>query len=330
MPKYVKIFILFISSVLVLTILLLFISPVPFLNVVKSRTPKLPGYTPPHNFSQLKNDSYTEKNISYNSSFTNNKYDIYIPKRKSNPPIVVFFHGGGFITGDKNMAKYFGPTLAAEGYAVISVNYELAPKATLDDQILQATDFINDLPTITDKFKLDNNNIFLSGSSAGGYLAAQLGTARYNKTYNKIDKQTIDDEIKIKGLILYSAPYKLSFIQDYPVDNWLFKLSVFEMGWALTGERFWKNDPKLGDKYNLEPYITTQFPPVFITDGNKKTFTQQAKEYEEALKKHRVDTTSLFFPDTLDVNHGYQMNMRTPESEEALSKTLSFLDKWTQ
>lgn len=313
-------FILFISIFTVL-----FVSPKPFLWLLDKQIPEMPNYSPPINFGEIENSVETKKNMAYDSNYSNSYYDIYLPKGNKSPSIIVFFHGGGFISGDKKMAEYLGPTLAANGYAVLAVNYELAPQSTLDQQLSQVTEFVNDIPNIAKTFNLNSDTIFLSGSSAGAYLAAQLCTVKYNADYQKLFKQAIDKEINIKGLVLYSSPFQLSFAQKQRSDNMLVNLGIFETGWALTDERFWRSDPQLRKKYDLDNYVTSQFPPVFLTDGNTKTFTDQAIEYKKRLEEENVTVTSLFFDNQINVGHGYQMVMDTPQSEEAITKTLFFL-----
>jgi len=324
--KKIKVLFTVIGVITFVLLCFLFISPKPIMTLIKTRTPSMPGYSAPSNFAVIEKLSRSHSNVPYQSNYSNSTYDLYIPKGKKHPPIVVFFHGGGFITGDKEMGKYLGPTLAAQGYAVLSVNYDLSVGTTLNKQILQVTDFFNLLPAIAKTYGLNKDIVFLSGSSAGAYLALQLCSAKYHADY-EIESQKVNSKVPIKGMILFSSPYDLSFIQGYPVKNLLLKLGIFEIGWSLTGNRFWKSDTTLSEKYDLTQYISPNFPPFFISDGNYKTFTKQAKNYSSLLIKNHVETTTLFFDKKDRVGHGYQMNMKTKESQQAIKAVLQFLAK---
>ena len=58
--------------------------------------------------------------------------DLYLPSilNINQLPVVVFFHGGGFIRGDKRHRENIGHFLAVHGFATVLVNYRLAPESS--------------------------------------------------------------------------------------------------------------------------------------------------------------------------------------------------------
>lgn len=125
-------------------------------------------------------------NTSYSGSTTNLTMDIYEPTgdTASTRPLIIWTHGGSFIGGSKTDADMvaFSNEFAKKGYVCVSINYRLgffpidsanAVKAVIRAvQDLKATVryFKQDFAT-ANTYKIDTNNIFIGGSSAGAITA---------------------------------------------------------------------------------------------------------------------------------------------------------------
>ena len=64
--------------------------------------------------------------------------DIYF-RGKGESPVVLSIHGGGWMSGVKENNRNFCIRLAERGFTVFNVNYSLAPKASLRDQLFDIT-----------------------------------------------------------------------------------------------------------------------------------------------------------------------------------------------
>lgn len=315
--------IIFFCSILVSSIILYF-TPNPIF-IIANFLPVESNLTKPDNFSSIEKNSEVKTNIIYSKRYPNSLLDMYYPKLQNGKkaPVILFVHGGGFFKGDKEMTKYFGPTFSNSKYVFVSINYNLVPSATIFDQVRQISDALHFIVKNADKYSLDINDINLSGSSAGGFLALQLMSAYYNEEYKQelgIQCETID----INSILLYSAVYDLSEFQKNEESAGL-NYIVSKLGWGLTGEKRWKEDKYLGEVLNLNNYISKDFPPVFITDGNTNTFTAQAKNYANKLKQINVPVKILFFGSEENVGHGYQLDMKSEFSKKAIIESLNFL-----
>ncbi|WP_285017233.1 alpha/beta hydrolase [Lactococcus garvieae] len=330
MKKYLKIFLFSLIIGICGIFILLNYTPKPlfsFINILPSKA-KL---TKPNNYKYISEQTKVERNICYSNKYSNSSLDIYYPKKNSSrkKPVILFIHGGGFFKGDKEMARYFGPTLSDSRYAFISLNYNLAPNATIFDQVKQINEAVNYLNDNAEKYSLDVKKMNLSGSSAGGFLALQLLSTYHNENYAKQLGIVPQGKIKFNSLLLYSTVYDLTKFQTYK-GGLLIDYPLSKIGWGITGEKNWRSNDELKELMNLNNYINEKFPPVFITDGNTKTFTKQAYSYYENLKKNNVPTQTLFFNNNDKVGHGYQLNMSTPSSKKAVEKSLLFLRKWNE
>ena len=104
--------------------------------------------------------------------------DLYVPTAKPGFPVLVWFHGGGLEGGDKAS----GPTVAvakrfaAAGIAVASVEYRLSPTVTAPAYIEDAAAAVAWVAVHIAEDGGDARGLFITGHSAGGYLAALLGT----------------------------------------------------------------------------------------------------------------------------------------------------------
>ncbi|MDD3585710.1 MAG: alpha/beta hydrolase, partial [Thermoguttaceae bacterium] len=111
--------------------------------------------------------------------------DLYLPsdykKRKEPLPWVLFIHGGGWFTGDKDQDHYMlhGTrwVILNNGYAVASVNYRLSGESPFPSQIRDCKTALRFLKAHAKEYGLDTRRIGVWGGSAGGNLASLLGTS---------------------------------------------------------------------------------------------------------------------------------------------------------
>ena len=124
------------------------------------------------------------ENISYKSGNDLTDYertrcalDLYLPKGVSDFPVIVWFHGGGLTEGDKaeKTQADISRSLAVRGIAVASVNYRLSPKVNFPAYVEDAAASVAWVLDNIEDYGGDARNVFVSGHSAGGYLAAMVG-----------------------------------------------------------------------------------------------------------------------------------------------------------
>jgi acetyl esterase/lipase len=106
------------------------------------------------------------------------KMDVYFPQEISAKPMpaAVFIHGGSWMQGDKNTGLIDHLELLARGYFVASLDYRLAPQHTWPAQIEDVKCAIRHLRASAATYRIDPTRIGVWGHSAGGHLAAMVGT----------------------------------------------------------------------------------------------------------------------------------------------------------
>jgi acetyl esterase/lipase len=121
--------------------------------------------------------------------------DLYYPTNKKQFATVVWFHGGGLKTGKKEIPK----ELKNKGVAVIAVNYRLSPKVKVVECIKDAAAAVAWTFNNIAQYGGRANKVFVSGHSAGGYLASMIGLDKSWLLEHKVDAN------KISGLIPFSG-----------------------------------------------------------------------------------------------------------------------------
>lgn len=128
-------------------------------------------------------------NISYNGAAADLKMDVYTPAGDLEElrPLVIFLHGGFFVTGDKTGTEVVPACqdLAKMGYVTASINYRLGVTAQLDlaqpmaEAVLRSVQDVNaairffrkDVAENGNSYRINPDQIFIAGVSAGGFAA---------------------------------------------------------------------------------------------------------------------------------------------------------------
>ena len=192
--------------------------------------------------------------------------DLYVPKNVKNFSTVIWFHGGGITGGEKEIPE----VLKNKGIAVIGVNYRLSPK-------VNAPKYIEDAAAATawvfkniKKYGGDESKIFISGHSAGGYLAIMVGL---NKIY--LNKYGIDAN-KLAAIV----PFSGQMISHFTIRK--------ERGIDELDARI--------DEYAPLHFIRADAPPLLLITGDREK--ELLGRYEEnaymarmmKLKGHKETT----------------------------------------
>ncbi|MCA1998077.1 MAG: alpha/beta hydrolase [Armatimonadetes bacterium] len=110
------------------------------------------------------------------SGHPRHRLDVYAPVGADRAPVVVFFHGGGWRTGDKRQAiQGKERVLPAAGFVLVSANYRLAPEHRYPAFVEDAAAAVGWVHRNIGRYGGDPKRLFVMGHSAGAHLAACLG-----------------------------------------------------------------------------------------------------------------------------------------------------------
>lgn len=101
--------------------------------------------------------------------------DIYVQRAAAPPrPVVVYLHGGGWISGSKAEFAWVGATLARQGYVAVTPDYRIHPQARWPNFLQDNAAAVRWARDHAAEFGGDPKRLFLMGHSAGAYNAVSL------------------------------------------------------------------------------------------------------------------------------------------------------------
>ncbi len=234
-------------------------------------------------------------------------YAFFPSKDDNNGGAVLIFPGGGYThltynLGGFQLAKWFNSL----GMSAFVVNYRMPNSPDLlQREIGPLQDAERALKIVRGNataWGIKKNKIGVQGSSAGGHLAALVGTSTQ-------DVSPIHDELD-----------SVSFRPDFMI----LVSAVIDLGkYAHAGskESFLGKDPsqQMIDKYSVQNNVTENTPPCFIADAfNDKTVNpQNSLLFYQALLDKKISTSFHVFP-----QGGHAINVNNNPGSTELWKSL--------
>jgi len=199
---------------------------------------------------------------------------LYVPEDGDVPfPLVIFIHGGGFMMGDSTMygAEEIDPVVAA-GYAVASLNYRLSGEAIFPAAVEDVKAAVRWLRASADTYNLDPDRFAAWGGSAGGNLAAMLGTSGDVAEFDNPDLGNENVSSRVQAVVDQFGP--LDFLQmdtQFATDDGC-PASAENHDAANSPESMYlgaeiQTVPELAATANPITYVTDDDPPFFIQHG---------------------------------------------------------------
>jgi acetyl esterase/lipase len=131
--------------------------------------------------------------------------DIFVPPTEGPFPGVLMVHGGAWRGGKRSHMYRDAMWVASHGYTVATISYRLAPEYKFPAQIEDCRDAVRWMRTNADRYKVDAQRIAGWGYSAGGHLAALLGTSDDPATANDSD-EVQPPSSRLQAIVAGGAP----------------------------------------------------------------------------------------------------------------------------
>ncbi|HEY1172947.1 MAG TPA: alpha/beta hydrolase [Verrucomicrobiae bacterium] len=218
--------------------------------------------------------------------------DIYLPKHATNRlPVIIWIHGGSWKSG----SRYPCPLafLAKDGMAVVSIEYRLMDDAPFPAQLYDCKGAIRWLRANANRFNLDPEHVAVFGASAGGHLAALIGTTPEVKELEGDVGGNLDQSSRVQAVCAFYPPTDL----DRLITNKDERRSPTSDIGRLLGGSLEKNLDKAA-KASPMRYITPDDAPFYILHGDKDDMVpvEHSKWLHEALLKAGVESTLYIVP----------------------------------
>jgi acetyl esterase/lipase len=226
--------------------------------------------------------------------------DIYYPERAAEKPLplLVWIHGGGWSGGSKTQVPYLKQL--QRGYVVASIEYRFSQKALFPAQIQDCQAAIRWLRAHADQYSIDRDRIGVGGASAGGHLAALVGTSGGKKAFPAIGGNE-DQSDRVQAVCDIFGPANFWTVitqaqEDKNVEN-IFKWNDGDPYSRLIGGQLGEDKEKCAAVSPVH-YVSSDDPPFLILHGDRDALVPYAQsvELQGRLEKAGVQVTLQRLP----------------------------------
>ncbi|HEY1967411.1 MAG TPA: alpha/beta hydrolase [Pseudonocardia sp.] len=211
---------------------------------------------------------------------------VYTPDGTGPLPVIVYYHGGGWVIGNLEISDKPCRQLAAStGAVVVSVDYRLAPEhrypAAFDD-CYAATAWV---AAHADELNVDPARLAVAGDSAGGNLAAAVALAARDRSGPAISAQ----------LLIYPVTDFNFSTESYAANGSGYLLNKASMEW------FWAHYLGAQD-LGKDPYACPAradnlvgLPPAYLATAEYDPLRDEGEAYGKRLVEAGVPVTAKRF-----------------------------------
>lgn len=275
------------------------------------------------NITCVKDVSYDSHNLTKGDLYY--KDDILNDGKKH--PLVLYFHGGAFIMGDKKCRVSISEFYANEGYFVFCVNYRMPPETCFPQYLNDCVNAANYIEVLAQKYNIDLNNLVVTGDSSGGYTASYLEALCCNPHLSQeLNCPAIN--VRFKGAMLMCGIYDL----DVLLKGTKLLGVIPKTAQLIVGDFPLKYDLS---NFNEFPYINYLSPSSFVNENWCSTFMCWAKDdivcqnqgepMAEKIKKYAPDF-DYFEVSGIQNNHCFHLEFgHNKLAMECMQRSLEFL-----
>lgn len=200
-------------------------------------------------------------------------------------PVLLFFHGGGYVVGSlQTHDSVCAQLAAASGFAVLAADYRLAPEHPFPAAFEDAEDAVNAIPALAGDFALDASRVVFAGDSVGASLAASLA----------MQAVRLDSPLKVKPvaqLLFYPVTdmsreqashraYAEGFLLESLTLQWFYRQYCPDPASRLD----WRASPLLGRDI-------TGVAPAYVSLAEFDPLYDEGLLFAEHLSEHGVTVT---------------------------------------
>lgn len=269
--------------------------------------------------------------IQYGETYPNSFADIWYPDdSEQKRPVIVYFHGGGFIFGNKSTGDPLQTgsggvgkleAIVQAGYILVNADYALAPEFRFPVPIRQCDELFRYLIAHQEELHLDMSRVCLSGGSAGANMTEIYAACVCNPDYAAmlgVDPVMTKDSLRVLA------------IDEAALDASVFDKNMYAMLGCATGAK--RNTPEAVAIINAKNYIKGSFIPSWINASNEPNdetgyFITEGRGLKKKLDEIGVPNDLVFFPGA-KLPHGYMDNLKEPHGREAFERMMAFIGQY--
>lgn len=217
--------------------------------------------------------------IRYGSDKKWNILDVYRPKDASGQklPVILNVHGGGWVYGTTKTYQYYCMSLAQQGFAVVSFNYHLGPKAKFPLPLVETNEVVKWIFDNAEKYGFDTKNMFGVGDSAGGHLLGLYSSICAEESFAKEYGIIPPAGMKFNAVGLNCGAY------DVDLKNRKNGLNILIHD-VIENKDYDKWQPYM----NVLDRVTPNFPPAYVMTATGDFLKDEAPKMTAKLEANGI------------------------------------------
>lgn len=242
--------------------------------------------------------------------------DLFRPEKPGRYPALVLVFGGGWRSGSKEAQVPMAQQIAVKGYVTAAIEYRLSPEALYPAAVYDIKAAIRYLRANAEKYGIDPDKIAITGSSAGGQLAALVGMTSGIKKFegdegNNHISSSVQAIIDMDGILDFRTP------EESAKDTETARVSAGSLWFGKT----LKEAPELWIEASPIEYAGKNTPPILFINSAQPRFHAGRDSVITILKPFHIFTEMHTLPNS--VHSFWQVH---PWFDETVGYMIHFLD----
>jgi acetyl esterase/lipase len=240
-------------------------------------------------------------------------------------PVVVFFHGGGWVVGSRSHAINFIIPYIARGYSVVNVEYRLANVARAPAAVEDARAVLRWLTLVAPDMGFDLDRVILAGNSAGGHLALMGAFLPHRSEFDhaSCNLQPLPPNVPMTLSEIAPAPVAavVNFYGAARLDDLLEGPTAAAFARAWLGER--ANDAEFVGRLGPVSYVRPGVCPVISVHGTADPLVP----YAHSLELHERLCAAGVVNELVGIDGGGHGQFGAPNIQDAYRRIWRFLEQ---
>jgi len=236
---------------------------------------------------------------------------IFSDSKDNNLPLLVNFHGGGWVLGDLDSDESMCKLLSKKsGYKIISVDYRLAPENKFPIPLQDCYESLIYFYENSKEFGINPEKISICGTSAGGNLSAGVSLLLRDNNKDIVKSQILFCPVTDND---FNTETYNEYVEGFGLDK---EAMIWFWNHYVDGDITRYAAPNKDTKNN-------NLPKTYIITAECDILRSEAEKYHENIKNN-VDSKIEMFEGAL---HGFNVNVgEITNAEICLNKVSNFLN----
>jgi acetyl esterase/lipase len=261
------------------------------------------------------------------------RLDVLTPHGAAEPlPVYVYFHGGGWTSGDKAVLTKYCASQAASGMVVVNANYRRAVASGMQQMIEDADSVLGWVREHIADYGGDPEAIVLGGDSAGGQIAAlYTAVVTRQELANYYGVTASVPPSSLRGLVQHcsAADFSVLFERGFILGLGFVRMLLPHRARAAASTRV---GLRRAARF-LSPieWVHPAHPPTFVTTSERDYFYRASLNFVDRLRAAGVEVDTLVYEGSRrNTEHTWQQNSSFPESQEVYRRLQDFVRSVTK